>query len=300
MNPFERFADLDEVLRRLDRLSGPNGEGFYNAACPSCGNNLSLKQLDSSTIYLRCWGANHQCSRLDILSALDEAPTRDVPPRSIITSSNRKRGALQIWEQALPAPDSMVEHYLLARGIRLDRQQPAALRFHPRLSHTRSGLALPAMVALVQGPDGKPAGIHRTWLRRTITSGRIAKADVEPNKMALGPISGGAVRLSRAAQRLGLAEGIESALSFTQLTKIPCWAGLGGNLSGVILPPEVREVMLALDGDEAGDAYAKSLGRRLAREGRTVRIAQAPRGRDWNDLLKRRKKRKSTWEKWST
>ena len=86
-------------------------------------------------------------------------------------------------------------------------------------------------------------------------------------------------RYTTPVAKIALAEGIESAMSFTQLTKIPCWAGLGGNLDGVVLLPQFKEVVLAVDGDDAGDEYARKLGPRLAREGRKVRIAQPHAGR---------------------
>ena len=54
---------LDWVIRRLDKLSGPNDAGFYNAPCPSCKNNLLVKQLDDGSVYLQCWGASYQCGR---------------------------------------------------------------------------------------------------------------------------------------------------------------------------------------------------------------------------------------------
>jgi hypothetical protein len=47
---------------------------------------------------------------------------------------------------------------------------------------------------------------------------------------------------------LGLAEGIETALSAMQLTGVPVWASLGGaRLHRVELPPEVKEVHVFLD-----------------------------------------------------
>lgn len=274
------------IIRRLDKLSGPNDAGFYNARCPSCANNLSIKRLDDGSVYLQCWGAGYQCSRDNILDALEGQPVlrKKVNPSTTTTStSSNREWALKLWSEAGSAPGTPVERYLLSRGIVLDPKQPGVLRFHPRLKHM-SGVMLPAMIALVMAPNvNGPVGIHRTWLSVTRTT--VGKAAVDPNKMALGAIAGGTVVLAHATTKIGLAEGVESALSFIQLTKIPCWAGLGGNLNSVILPPQFTEVVLAVDGDDAGDEYARTLGPRLAREGRKVRIAQAPRGQDWNDLL---------------
>lgn len=268
---------LDEILGRLPgRLSGPNSSGYYCARCPVCGNALSVKGLDGGSIYFRCWGETHRCSRDNILAALNGQPLRPVTPGG--APRNVIQYIMKIWDES--AQDALLTQYLCSRNITI--KTPGVLRVHPALRHSPSGTTPPAMVAMVQAPNGQLA-IHRTWLHVGAT---VGKAEVEPNKMALGPLTGGAVRLVMVAAKLAIAEGIESALSFTQLTGIPCWAGLGGNLSGIVLPPEVREVYLALDGDAAGDAYAHNLGPRLAREGRKVRLAQAPRGQDWNDLLR--------------
>lgn len=278
---FRKFADIDEILRRLDSLGGPNAAGFFNARCPSCGNGLSVKRLDDGATYLRCWGEGHRCTHFDIFAALDGEPTHDLklePRRAPIDDAYLK----QLWRES-SHEDPLLVAYLCSRAITI--KPPAVLRVHPGLRHT-SGAVAPCLVALVQDVDGRPIAIQRTWLRKPAFGATVGKLDVEPQKMSLGPTAGGTVRLAPVAATLALAEGVETALSFAQATRIPTWAGLGGNLGSVVLPPEVREVLLALDGDAAGDAYAKRLGPRLAREGRKVRVAQAPRGLDFNDLLR--------------
>jgi len=181
---FKRSADLDQVLSRLERLSGPNAEGFYAARCPACSNNLSVKEMDGGSIYLRCWGESHQCTPLDILTALlDRQPVRKI--RRARTGSNRDLGqrALELWNEAQPAPGSPVEAYLRLRKIVLDRKQPAVLRSHPSLRHN-SGVRLPAMIALVHSPTGQHVGIHRTFLQ--VSGSKVGKAAVEPEQNGAG------------------------------------------------------------------------------------------------------------------
>ena len=138
------------------------------------------------------------------------------------------------------------------------------------------------MVAAVQGPDRSITGIHRTFL----TMDGSKKAPVSQNKMMLGRCAGGAARLAAVADKLALTEGIETALSVQQATGIPTWATLStSGLKTVILPPDVREVVICADGDDAGDQAAQDAAQRLLREGREVRIARAPAGMDFNDVL---------------
>jgi DNA primase len=94
------------------------------------------------------------------------------------------------------------------------------------------------------------------------------------------------VRLAQAGDELVLAEGIETALSVLQATGKPVWACLStSGLKAVILPPEVNTVIIAADGDEAGEKAAKEAARRFYLEGREVKIARPPAGMDFNDLL---------------
>ena len=56
-------------------------------------------------------------------------------------------------------------------------------------------------------------------------------------------------------------------------------------MRSIILPPQVREVVLCPDGDDAGEGAAQAAARRFVAEGHKVRIARPPAGMDFNDLL---------------
>jgi phage/plasmid primase-like uncharacterized protein len=142
------------------------------------------------------------------------------------------------------------------------------------------------MVALVtRGTDGAPLAIHRTFLNRDGQE----KASVEPTKMMLGPCRGGAVRFGLVVDRVMIAEGIETALSALQATGRATWAALStSGLRALELPACVREVVLLADGDEPGETAAQAAAVRWTLEGRKVRIARAPRGFDFNDMLQGR------------
>src|SRR3546814_18958057 len=79
------------------------------------------------------------------------------------------------------------------------------------------------MVAGVQAADGRVVAIHRTYL---LPNGR-GKAGVSTPKMALGPLTGAAVRLAATPDTVVLCEGIADAASILQLTSSPCWSCLG-------------------------------------------------------------------------
>jgi hypothetical protein len=83
-----------------------------------------------------------------------------------------------------------------------------------------------------------------------------------------------------------IAESLETALSAMQATGLATWAALStSGLRALELPPDVRNVVVLADGDEAGEAAAWEAARRWNGEGRRVRIARPPRGLDFNDVL---------------
>ncbi len=193
----------------------------------------------------------------------------------------RIASALKPWHESKDADGTLLEIYLRRRDILIP--VPPSIRFHPHLKHGPTGLRFPAMVVAVQILDRRITAIHRTFL---LPDGR-GKAQVSEPKMALGLIGVGAVHLASATEELVLAEGIETALSVLQATGKPVWACLGtSGLKAVILPLEVKTVIIAADADEAGEKAAQDAARRFYLEGREVKIARPPAGMDWNDVLR--------------
>lgn len=100
--------------------------------------------------------------------------------------------------------------------------------------------------------------------------------------------------MSAAAATMGIAEGIETALSAQLLFSVPVWAAIS---AGALLkwkpPEEAKGIIVFADRDEsfAGQNAAYSLAYRLKTEGFSVevRMPDAEEGRDWNDALISRK-----------
>ena len=170
-----------------------------------------------------------------------------------------------------------VDLYLRNRGIVLASSPD--LRFDPNAI---------AMVALMRAPDGVATMVHSTFLTE---DGR--KANVTPiRKMMPGSIAlGAAVRLSICSDEIGIAEGIETALSVTALTGIPCWAALNEVLMQKwTVPSGVKRAVVFGDNDTnyVGQSAAYMLARKisLGKDSASVevRIPATP-GYDWNDVL---------------
>ena len=249
---------------------------------PSLGVSIGRR-----AILFHCFAG---CSNESVLAALDRCGVR---PRDLfdgrgdeVTTAPRKEGpdrnAIRLWRAASCLRGSTADDYLTGRGILL---RSSELRFHGRtpLGPREHVKFLPAMLAAVRTDPGVIA-VHRTFLRAR--SGQLAT--FEQPKRALGSLGGGAVRLGfPRSGRLGLAEGIESALSAWQLFGIPCWATLGNERFGLVsIPESVRELHLFVDADAGGDLAEERARLAYEREGRVILIRRPSLdGQDWNDVL---------------
>lgn len=167
----------------------------------------------------------------------------------------------------------VVRRYLEARALGAVLQSPpTVLRAHPGLEYwdgTQSRGRFPAMLAVLRGASGDPVTLHCTYLR----SDGCAKAAVPSPKKILGvPVRGatrgGAIHLYEPRDGvLGIAEGIETALSLGLLQDVPVWAAFcAGNLVHVRLPAGLRELYIGCDLDESGkgEQSAKALALRVS------------------------------------
>ena len=124
---------------------------------------------------------------MDIKRATQKAMNRD--------KQDKIAWVRKIWSECRPASDTLAETYLQGRFIntaQLPKSIPPTIRFHPRLSHTDTGLVFPAMVAAVQNGERRITGIHRTFL----TPNGNGKTSVKNPKKMLGMVWGGAIQLA--------------------------------------------------------------------------------------------------------
>jgi hypothetical protein len=145
------------------------------------------------------------------------------------------------------------------------------------------------MVALVTDATGRPLAVHRTWLAQ----GGIGKAALDPPRMTLGPVAGGAVRLCcwQPGAALVIGEGIESSLAAGLIVGAPAWAALSaGNLACAPLPDGLAHVLIAADADAPGQRAAWAAADAFAARGLRVEVLTPDAaGTDFNDLLQRQR-----------
>jgi hypothetical protein len=219
-------------------------------------------------------------------------------------ATDYRNAALALYLAAQPSlAGTPADLYLKARGIDLAilGRQPRALRFHPACTCREADARLPALIAAVTDAEGRHVATHRTWLAQH--GGVWGKAKLAMPKMTLGTLHGATIRLWRGAsgknlahapigEPLGIGEGIETCLSVAIACpelRVLCGVSMA-NIGSVLLPDHVGTVVIFGDNDGANDAARRGLARAVnhfAGTGRAVRVARSPRGKDFNDAIKR-------------
>lgn len=191
-----------------------------------------------------------------------------------------------LWSACRPVSGDALA-YLTARQCVIPPAD-GHLRYHPALKHAPSGTEGPALVALVTDVvTRQPLTLHRTWI---CASGN--KAQLDPPRMQLQGHrkAGGVIRLwpdEAVTMGLGIAEGIETALSLAHAYS-PVWACCdAGNLAAFPVLDGIESLMIAADHDPAGIAAAESCAWRWAADGREAFIVMPDSHKtDLNDLAR--------------
>lgn len=206
-------------------------------------------------------------------------------------------GAL-IGLRPIPA-DSLQAHYLRTRGfdslLPHERRVLKAAEFALARKDGK-GQAIPARG--IVAPLSSVGGSTIATQTLVLTPGGFAETDKDGVKMRVtrGMAAGAAIRLAPPVDGVvGLAEGLEDAMSVTRLTGIPCWSACGAGVAmwgedflperigicGFKIPPEVTQLIVFADNDEPGIFAAREL---QARYPRKVEIRYPSSGKDWNDM----------------
>lgn len=213
------------------------------------------------------------------------------------------RGSLlRRWDEALPLTDPVSKPlwlYLASRGLSGHQiVDNPAVRYHPSLpyfteDHEHLG-DFPVMLWLMLDEHHRPATLHRTYLT---SSGKKLQVE-KPKKLASYPsdrnLAGGGIPLFTPGKVLGVAEGIETALSGNRGNRIPVWSTYSATLLAKFTPPKgVEQLVIYADKDRSGAGLeaAKELKRRMWEMGipakillPTLEIPDNAKSVDWNDV----------------
>lgn len=263
--------------------------GSHRLSCPQCGRGPRDKSIG---VTIDAGAGVAHCFRCGYVENWREDRTTNRPGKAVSRPVETRRHTSlseygrDLWRSCTGLPGTVGETYLTARCCALPPAD-GDLRFHPALKHP-SGYVGPALVALVtHTATGAAMTLHRTWIKADGT-----KADVEPARLLLAghQKQGGAIRLwpdEAVTYGLGIAEGIETALSLA-LALRPVWSLIdAGNLAAFPVLPALEVLTIAADHDPAGMAAAETCATRWTAAGRDVRLVIPPASHsDLNDVAK--------------
>ncbi len=259
------------------RFDDKDGNGTYFCNQCGAGNGWTLIQK-----YFNLGFVESVKKVSGIIGVVEMTPAKQKPTISPSKMLN------ELWKASLPLKGSdPVCCYLHSRSLVLE---PDDVRYCPDCYESDTKKHIPAMVAMFRNQTGSGVTLHRTYL------GDRCKADIpSPKKIMPGKekLSGGVVRLFPAKDnKIGIAEGIETAIACKQIYNVPTWAALTSGLLEAFEPPEgIREVVIYGDNDAnfAGERSAYVLANRLYKKDFlvSVYIPDKP-GYDWCDVMAER------------
>jgi len=274
------------------KVSEKNGRVLVHCHA-GCSQAEVIKELKARGL----WGNSQSSpSRINYSSKDKMKTTRDAYDKfrdawAIMRAADGLIGPVEQWSKRPKKPTE----YLQGRNIDL---MPENLMFLSRAcsiklqSRIPGLLTFPAMVAPIVGPD-RIQGCLVTYLTSDGTRNLRGKDSKKSIRRIYGASKGGYVQLGDIdsgdpPKTLIVAEGIETALSVSQLTDAPAIAVPGGNFR-TIAPPLAKELIIATDndGDGGGLKKATEAASLWVSNGRLVRLALAPDPhKDWNDAIR--------------
>lgn len=294
-------------MRTLDRAEG-KWQGILSAlgvpssvlngkhqSCPVCGNGKDTYRFNVNHS-LGQWFCNychgHNKLGLDFVKMffrVDNKEALDMIDRVLgvgvnetkITKKDPRRLLNYIRKQRRN-PDNDVIEYLKKRGLK-----PTSAISQASLNYWHNGKdygKFEAMVCRVDNKNGNPETYHITYLKDG------AKADLPVDRKLMTPVNtvtGGAIRLFDVARVIGIAEGVETALSCAKMFAMPVWATISANgLENFEVPEFVEKVVIFADNDEnyIGQSAAFNCAKRLESQGIKAYV-KVSRNNDFNDDL---------------
>ena len=245
-----------------------NGKYFCSKCSRLKGDGLDLLMA------VHGWDFKKASSEVDRIVGNIPVATDRKPERTDEDKSKACRKLLEAAGRVVPGTPAYA--YLLNRC-----GDPGAilgdLRAHPGIRHTQSGGIHPAMLGIMRYAGGGGASVHRTYLTQ---DGQKALVDPVRKMMPGLSLNGSCVRLGPVAERLGIAEGIETAICGGKLFGLPVWAATCAGLLKTWEPPAgVHEVLILGDNDASftGQEATYTLAKRLHAAGISVEVKIPPR-----------------------
>jgi len=253
------------------RFDDKDGRGTYYCNTCGAGDGFELLQKVYGWSFIDCVDA--------IRPIIEHTTIQPSKPKKDPVPALRKvaKMAQQI------RPNSDVDTYLTLRGL---SDYPETLK-EAQLYTWEHGAKLGpfhTMMGLIQDAKGVGVSWHLTYTKngRKLQGGTARK--IMPPK---GTITGAAIRLHEHEGTICLAEGIETALAASQISKLPAFSVMNAHCMATFEPPaDIECVKIYADNDKSyvGQKSAYQLAERLAAKKIHVDVHISPTpGEDWLD-----------------
>ena len=215
----------------------------------------------------------------------------------------------QVWNSSLALSHELAVpamKYLKKRAVNVSYlfQQDDTVRYHPNLPYYEEDADkvvkvqnFPALIAAIRDVDGNIVTLHRTYLDNNGTKANVESARKMMSVPAGKQVTGCAIQLGGKPNHgiIGVAEGMETALSAFRATGIQTWSCVSARImEAFIVPADIHTVIIWADKDRSltGELSANTLKARLEEEGLNVFILLPQdtipinaKSIDWNDVL---------------
>lgn len=273
-----------------DRFSFTDKFGNGDCYCRHCGHRDGIKVIMDLT---------HK-NFSEVIVALGEqlGIPAEVPsePKPKKAKSRKTFTSKDLWNLGSPIEkDTSADRYLSSRG--LDGRNFQSLRFFDHLRYaekSKDGASweekyYEGILCRIDSSEEECFNVLRIYL----DNGQKAKVKA-PKKVFGKEISGGFIKLGEINPedgRLGLAEGVETAMSAGILHEMPVWSVISAfNFKNFVPPEEVKELFIFADNDSnfVGQKEAFTAPSVLAQKYKSLKISVVipPEvNSDWNDVL---------------
>lgn len=281
------------------------GKNHYKGECPVCGarSKFRIDDRDGAGTWICVCGSGDGMKLLSLtqtgktFSALcaevDQLIGNDYRREKIPTNSSAaklRQRAISKFAKLLPLRGTNGEGYLRQRGI--NKLPSEAIRFCEKQRH--AGRIYHALYALATDDKGELCYLHRTLLEgdRKAPLGESAKRQKslqEDNYLEYARSV--AIRMFPVSSTLGIAEGIETALSCYQIYGVNTWAVMNSNfMKKFRVPAGVKHLIVFADMDKhsaTGQAAAFECAHaNLLAKNDLVKVSvRWPDNGDFNDML---------------
>lgn len=257
------------------RIDDKDGAGTFICVCDA-GDGWKLLQITTGKDFKTLAGEIDRAFGNTFEYEKKEKPVNDILQQTVTR-----------FRQISPIAGTLGEQYLNSRGI---FQMPTGgIKYSDSEYNTDTNSRYPCLFAIASNEFSEPIQRHLTYLNGS------AKANVPKVKKALsltrydGSI---AVKLFSVKSTLGIAEGIETALSAHQLYKMPVWSTLNATLMKKFrAPPGVTHLVVFADNDRNGTGLAAAFecakSNLLSKNDVNSVLVRWPELPDFNDMLQR-------------